>query len=134
MKVSKSSALKLLFVIAAVSIYTFVGFADSAPVSGPQKSSADSGSSAAEPGSDKDAGRRSLGCLDCHNGIEDMHRGVISLGCIDCHGGKADVRAQGMAKGSAQYQEAKKNAHVQPRFPEEWKTSANPERTYTLLL
>ena len=82
----------------------------------------------------EDAQRRSAGCLDCHNGIEDMHSGVIYLGCIDCHGGKADVRAQGMSQGAAGYEEAKKNAHVQPRFPEEWKTSANPERTYTLLL
>ena len=165
MKVSKSSALKLLFIIAAVSAYTFVGFADSSKVSAPQKSSADA-SNAAEANSDKgasnkdasqnstaaqtqprpvrsaglfgltkeDAERRSAGCMDCHNGIEDMHSGVIYLGCIDCHGGKAEVRAQGMSKGSPGYQEAKKNAHVQPRFPEEWKTSANPERTYTLLL
>ncbi|HEX5734403.1 MAG TPA: hypothetical protein VF131_16325 [Blastocatellia bacterium] len=164
MKVSKSSALKLLFIIAAVSVYTFVGFADSSKYSEPQTSSADT--NAAEPDSDKDASnkeaskkstaaqteprpvrsaglfgltaedaqRRSAGCLDCHNGIEDMHSGVIYLGCIDCHGGKADVRAQGLSKGSPQYQDAKKNAHVQPRFPEEWKTSANPERTYTLLL
>ncbi|HET8674351.1 MAG TPA: hypothetical protein VFO63_01085, partial [Blastocatellia bacterium] len=161
MKVSKSSALKLLFIIAAVSIYTLVSFADSSNVAEPQRSSAES--NAAESSSDKDtskqstaaaaqtqprpvrsaglfgltaedAQRRSAGCLDCHNGIEDMHSGVIYLGCIDCHGGKAEVRAQGLSKGSAGYEEAKKNAHVQPRFPEEWKTSANPERTYTQLL
>ena len=65
----------------------------------------------------EEATRRSQGCLDCHNGIEDMHDGKINLGCIDCHGGDASARAQGLAQGSAAYEEAKRKAHVQPRFP-----------------
>ncbi len=82
----------------------------------------------------EEADRRSAGCNDCHTGIEDMHNGAINLGCIDCHGGNADVRAQGLSMGSAPYNEAKKQAHVQPRLPDLWKTSANPERSYTAIL
>ncbi len=77
---------------------------------------------------------RSAGCLDCHRGIEDMHNGAINLGCTDCHGGDAAVRrAPEVSQGSSSYEEAKNRAHVQPRFPEKWKGSANPERSYALL-
>jgi hypothetical protein len=157
MKVSKTSALKLLFLILAVSIYTLVGSADSSKASAPARPAAEDKKAADKKNdpetppaaqtqprpvraaglyglTEEDAKNRSAGCLDCHNGIEDMHSGVIYLGCIDCHGGKAEVRAQGMSKGSSQYKEAQKDAHIQPRFPDEWKSSANPERTYTLLL
>ena len=79
-----------------------------------------------------EAMRRSAGCLDCHQGVEDMHNGAVRLGCTDCHGGDAAIRA-GVAKGTAQYEAAKKKAHVQPRFPEEWKGAGNPARSYTLL-
>src|SRR5262245_42953919 len=41
----------------------------------------------------EEAQRRSAGCVDCHNGIEDMHSGKINLGCVDCHGGNAQIRA-----------------------------------------
>src|SRR6185295_13289913 len=75
-----------------------------------------------------EAARRSLGCVDCHSGIEDMHNGKINLGCIDCHGGDAGSRAQGLAKGSPPYEEAKRKAHVQPKLRDLWKTSANPQR------
>lgn len=76
---------------------------------------------------------RSRGCNDCHSGIEDMHNGSINLGCVDCHGGDATVRrALEVAYKSAGYEELKKKAHVQPRFPEAWKTSGNPERPATL--
>src|SRR5215469_11831615 len=62
-----------------------------------------------------EAARRSAGCLDCHNGIEDMHNGAINLGCTDCHGGDANIRsAPGAAKGSAAYSEAESKAHVHP--------------------
>lgn len=78
---------------------------------------------------------RSRGCNDCHSGIEDMHNGSLNLGCIDCHGGDATVRRTlDAAYQSAQYEELKKKAHVQPRFPEAWKTSGNPERPATLTL
>ena len=81
----------------------------------------------------EEAMRRSAGCLDCHNGIEDMHNGKINVGCTDCHGGDATARSGGAAKGSAGYDQALKKAHVQARYPESWKTSANPERTGALL-
>lgn len=77
---------------------------------------------------------RSAGCLDCHNGIEDIHNGTVRLGCVDCHGGDPNARiSPESAPASALYQEAKRRAHVQPRFPEAWRTSANPVRSYTLL-
>lgn len=82
------------------------------------------------------------GCLSCHGNIEPMHRpprtpadetGELSDGrdgqkltCTYCHGGNP-VESKD-----------KELAHVQPRFPDKWKlngkrTSANPERTNTLL-
>jgi len=36
--------------------------------------------------------------------------------------------------GSTEYEETKNRAHVLPRFPEIWRSSANPERSYTYLL
>jgi len=77
---------------------------------------------------------RSLGCLDCHQGVEDMHNGKVNLGCIDCHGGHAEVRlAPGAQKGSPEYKDAERKAHIQPRLTELWKTSANPQRSAALL-
>ena len=78
----------------------------------------------------------SRGCLTCHGGIEPMHApDTVRIGCADCHGGDPDaVRPGGSAPGSEGYEAAKRQAHVAPLFPERWPTSANPERTYTLLL
>ncbi|HEX9730386.1 MAG TPA: hypothetical protein VGG06_00185 [Thermoanaerobaculia bacterium] len=74
------------------------------------------------------AAAKSRGCLTCHAGIEPMHASpAVKLGCTDCHGGDAGVL------GSLEDQDAKKRAHVAPRFPERWPNAANPERTYTLL-
>src|SRR6185369_9817229 len=74
---------------------------------------------------------RSIGCVDCHQGIEDMHNGKVNLGCIDCHGGHAEVRLPaGAQKDSPEYKDAQRKAHIQPRVAELWKTSANPERAY----
>src|SRR5688572_29492117 len=68
-----------------------------------------------------DAARKSFSCLKCHTGVHDMHaKPTVKLGCIDCHGGDANC-------------ETKQGAHVRPRFPEMWRTSANPVRSYTLL-
>ncbi len=64
---------------------------------------------------------KSKGCVSCHQGSEKMHASKsVKLGCTDCHGGDPTTRVERLA-------------HVQPRFPEEWKTSANPEQSYTLL-
>ncbi len=64
---------------------------------------------------------QSKSCLECHSGIEKMHASkAVQLGCVDCHGGNPT-------------QSEKEKAHVQPKFPDKWPTSANPKRTYTLL-
>ncbi|HKV38956.1 MAG TPA: hypothetical protein VJX67_07070, partial [Blastocatellia bacterium] len=82
----------------------------------------------------EEASRKSAGCVDCHTGIEDMHNGLVTLGCTDCHGGSSEVRRpEGAAAGSAAYTDAKDKAHVHPRFPEFWKSSANPVRSASLL-
>ena len=71
--------------------------------------------------SQDDVQRNSAGCLNCHSGIEKMHQSeAVKLGCVNCHGG--DASASEMDK-----------AHVRAKYPERWKTSANPERSYTLL-
>ena len=64
-----------------------------------------------------------------------MHRSrAVRLGCVDCHGGNASMRVpEGSPRASEPYTQARRQAHVQPRFPEAWKTSANPVRSYTLL-
>lgn len=152
MQASRKSALKLLVILLIASAYSFASFADTgtAPITAaPDNSDKKAGKAQAQASAGaqqsaqpklwsmtaEEAQRRSAGCLDCHNGVEDMHNGAINLGCIDCHGGKADVRlAQGASKGSAPYEEAKKNSHIQPRFPERWSSSANPVRAYSLTL
>jgi hypothetical protein len=75
------------------------------------------------------------GCVRCHGQIEPMHKygpkgkldelkpdgkDALGLTCTACHGGNPAATT-------------KEEAHVRPRFPEKWKTSANPERTNTLL-
>jgi len=60
---------------------------------------------------------------------------AVQAGCVDCHGGTASVfTPAGTAPGSAAYEQAKTQAHVQPHFPHAWRSSANPEESYTLLL
>jgi hypothetical protein len=62
-----------------------------------------------------EANAKSIGCLQCHQGVEPMHKAEhVVLGCIDCHGGDP---ARGLTK---------EQAHILPRNPEFWKTSANP--------
>jgi len=90
-----------------------------------------------------EAAKKSEGCLTCHTATDQhtMHvnPGVV-LGCTDCHGGNAAIRKPDggqydrHAKGGP-YREAMDTAHVLPRFPNSWHypSSANPERTYTLL-
>ena len=87
----------------------------------------------------QDALAKSLGCVSCHTATDHitMHvnTGVI-LGCTDCHGGDAKVvKPQSAMPKDALYRAATDSAHVLPRFPKAWNfpSSANPERTYTLL-
>jgi hypothetical protein len=63
----------------------------------------------------READAKSIGCLQCHQGVEPMHKAeYVVLGCIDCHGGNP---ARGLTK---------EQAHILPRNKEFWKTSANP--------
>ena len=65
---------------------------------------------------------KSRGCLECHAGAESMHSSKnVVLGCTDCHGGNA-------IPGLKQTQ-----AHVAPRNPVFWQTSANPNDSTVLL-
>jgi hypothetical protein len=68
-----------------------------------------------------EAATKSQGCIQCHTGVGDMHQmPTVRLGCTDCHGGNAKSVD-------------KLCAHVLPRFPQGWTSSANPVRSYTLL-
>ncbi len=68
-----------------------------------------------------DAERKSVGCIQCHQGSQDPHgKATVKLGCTDCHGGNAETVV-------------KEFAHVNPRFPEAWRSTGNPVRSYTLL-
>jgi hypothetical protein len=61
------------------------------------------------------ADAKSVGCLQCHHGVEPMHKAEhVVLGCSDCHGGNA---ARGLTK---------EQAHILPKNKEFWKTSAKP--------
>ncbi len=90
------------------------------------------------------------GCVTCHGQIEPMHKygstgtleklngdkDAVLLTCTACHGGNPVPRKS--SDHLSDIERIKKEAHVRPRFPEEWKrdgkyTGANPERTNTLL-
>ena len=82
-----------------------------------------------------DADRKSAGCLTCHAGIDEptMHpTRTVRLGCTDCHGGDATAStATGVARGSAEYEQVKRKAHVQPRDPEFALGAGRVQRPYT---
>ncbi|HLJ92028.1 MAG TPA: hypothetical protein VKU02_02430 [Gemmataceae bacterium] len=68
-----------------------------------------------------EAAGKSAGCIACHASTHDPHnKATVHLGCVDCHGGDPNSTV-------------KEQAHVLPRFPGAWKTSANPVRSYALL-
>jgi hypothetical protein len=93
--------------------------------------------------SPEQAAAKSAGCMSCHGmkdgkgpGVfddPDMHVADVRIGCTDCHGGNASVRRAEEAPRSEPYLALMREAHVQPRYPDAWPSSANPERTYTLL-
>ncbi|MGP0097166.1 MAG: hypothetical protein ACLPHI_09015, partial [Terriglobales bacterium] len=83
--------------------------------------------------SEQEANAASAGCVSCHVGIEhpNMHaEETVVLGCADCHGGNASVMASG-ARGLAQYEAAKRKAHVQPRLAANAARAGHPVRAYT---
>ena len=62
-----------------------------------------------------EADAKSAGCMQCHEGVEPMHKSpFVVLGCTDCHGGNAKRNL------------AIEDAHPKPTYPEFWRTSANP--------
>ncbi len=83
-----------------------------------------------------DADAKSLGCIQCHSGIEEMHNSpVVVLGCIDCHGGDPAPFDPGIVnqRGSPAFDAMKKRAHIAPKYPDVFKTSANPVDTNIVL-
>ncbi len=70
------------------------------------------------------AGRKSAGCIECHK-TTDAHTMHVSpnvvLGCTDCHGGDP---TPGLLQ---------RRAHVEPRNPVFWESSANPNESSVLL-
>jgi hypothetical protein len=83
------------------------------------------------------AAKKSRGCVSCHTETDaaTMHLSPgVQIGCVDCHGGDPTVSARGATPESAGYENAKAQAHVQPRYPESWgEGSGVAPRTYTLL-
>src|SRR5258705_1017724 len=90
------------------------------------------------------------GCISCHGLIEPMHKygttetleklkdgkDAVGLSCTACHGGNPVPRKTSDDRNAID--RVKEQAHVQPKFPREWRrsgrsTGANPERTNTLL-
>ncbi len=85
---------------------------------------------------------KSSGCTSCHTGSDHstMHKNpAVILGCTDCHGGNAEIQkpahAEYQAAHSGNYDLAMQQAHIPSRYPIKWQypSSANPERSYTLL-
>lgn len=82
---------------------------------------------------------KSAGCLGCHSQSDaaTMHVSpAVRLGCTDCHGGDATVLIEpGLARADPRYAIARDKAHVLPLYPHSWNypSSANPQRSYTLL-
>lgn len=95
--------------------------------------------SAPKSQTDEEMRAKTEGCQTCHTQTDSntMHLNpAVKLGCTDCHGGDANVRLNpNVLRGTKDYMKQQELAHVLPKFPEEWKypSSANPERTYTLL-
>ena len=86
-----------------------------------------------------EADGKSGGCVSCHTESDrkTMHDSpAVVLGCVDCHGGDAKVTGDPKLPHDAPaYVAARDRAHVLPRYPEtwHWPSSANPQRSYTLL-
>ncbi|HZQ46609.1 MAG TPA: hypothetical protein VFC07_06340, partial [Verrucomicrobiae bacterium] len=71
-----------------------------------------------------EAHAKSAGCLECHKGVDEhtMHTSPnVVLGCTDCHGGNP---TPGLTQ---------RKAHVEPRNPIFWQSSANPSDSSVLL-
>ena len=83
------------------------------------------------------ADAKSAGCVTCHSATDrkTMHANpAVVLGCTDCHGGDAGVHGPAGAREGVEYRSALERAHVLPRYPSKWESSANPERSYAWLM
>ena len=86
-----------------------------------------------------EAQAKSTGCVTCHTDSDQktMHDvPAVILGCTDCHGGDANIKVSALLEEhTAEYDNLRDKAHVQPKYPESWHypSSANPKRSYTLL-
>src|SRR5579862_245773 len=91
---------------------------------------------------------KSAGCQSCHTMAKDrpgpglfddpnMHVAEARVGCTDCHGGNAAAfRPDGVPNRrpyDPEYRDVMKQAHVAPRYPLAWASSAKPVRSFTLL-
>ena len=121
------SAFCLLHLLATLSLLAQENPPGSGPeISVPKNVPADAAHALPKPNwidqSQADADKKSRGCLECHTGSESMHASKnVVLGCTDCHGGNA-------TPGLKQTQ-----AHVAPRNPVFWQSSANPNDSTILL-
>src|SRR5882724_8490744 len=83
---------------------------------------------------------KSAGCLSWHVLAKDksgpglfddpnMHVAEARVGCTDCHGGNAGAyrpdESPNLRPYDNKYLATMKDAHIQPRLPEEWTSSAN---------
>jgi hypothetical protein len=93
---------------------------------------------APENQSKEEAKVKSEGCISCHSASDawTMHKSeAVVLGCADCHGGNAKITLTNakLKFTDPDYIKLRDAAHVLPRYPDSWPSSANPIRTYALM-
>lgn len=93
---------------------------------------------APENQSKEEAKLKSEGCISCHSASDawTMHKSeAVVLGCADCHGGNAKVTLTNtkLKFTDPEYIKLRDAAHVLPRYPDSWPSSANPIRSYALM-
>jgi hypothetical protein len=86
----------------------------------------------------EEAKLKSEGCISCHSASDawTMHKSeAVVIGCADCHGGNAKVTLTNtkLKFTDPEYVKLRDAAHVLPRYPDAWPSSANPIRSYTLM-
>lgn len=81
--------------------------------------------------------KTSRGCISCHTSTDaaTMHKNpAVVIGCADCHGGDSSIMKGPAAPGSLEYDQKKQQAHILPKDPSFWSSSANPQHSYAKLL